>query len=396
MAKKEVDAPNVFGGFEALSKSLLGDGSYHKDPDSEIPYVDPEDLKGKGEDLDEEEVKDTEEEVEDDVEEPEKVEEPIVKSKTPVKKDVTPKEDISKTSTKEDVDEDEEDPELEGEVTSFLKDRLSEELGWQLDEEEKFESIKDVVDYMKVLVEENSKPRYHDDTVAQLDEYVKNGGSIDKFFKEVYGSASSVDYDTLDLTRESNQRLAIKDLLKTKGYNDTKIERAVDRYEKSDTLKEEAEDAVELLKEYKTEQQKRLLESQENFHKDSLQKQQMFYENVQKSIKSLENVRGVKVSGREKEELLDYIFKPGSDGLTKYQKDYMSDIKNLIESAYFTKRGDSLIEGAKKQGSSDAYREFHQKIKANKGKRSKNSGIQESGSDSDLLGSLSKNLLSKV
>jgi hypothetical protein len=249
---------------------------------------------------------------------------------------------------------------------------------------------------MKLLVEENSKPKYHSDTVQQLDEYVKNGGTIDKFFKEIYGGPTATDLDTMDLAKESNQRLVIKELLKTKGYDDNKIGRALDRYEKSETLQEEAEDAVELLKEYKVEQGKKLLAEQENISKENVKKQQMFYENVQNNVKSLEDIRGIKVSTREKNELLDYIFKPDSDGMTKYQKDYMSDIKNLIESAYFTKTGDSLINEAKKKGSSDAYKEFHQKIKANKGKRSKNSGTQESGSGSDLLGSLSKNLLSKV
>ena len=381
MAKKVEEAPNVFGGFEALSKSLLGGAGPVKtnDPDSEIPYVDPDDIK---DDVDEEE--------------PEEVKIEEEGEEKPSKTKPIEKEEISSDDEEVDTEDVGEDDELETEVTTFLKDRLTEELGWEIDEDEKLESVKDVVDYMKVLVEENSKPRYHSEDIKKLDEYVKNGGSIDQYFKEVYGGTTGIDFDNIDLDRESNQRMVIKELLKTKGYTDSKIEKAIDRYEKSDTLKEESEDAVELLKDYKQTQQKKLLADQEKLSADNLKKQQMFYDNVQKSVKSLENVRGIKVSGKEKEELLDYIFKPDSDGLTKYQKDYMSDIKNLIESAYFTKKGDSLINEAKKKGSSDAYKEFHQKIKANKGKRSKNSGIQESGSDSDFLGSLSKNLLNKV
>lgn len=395
MAKKVEDAPNVFGGFEALSKSLLGGAGPVKanDPDAEIPYVDPDDIK---DEVDEDEPEEVEiEEEEEEVEEKPSKTKPVEnENKRKGSKEETPEED--EEDEVETAGADDEDYELETEVTTFLKDRLTEELGWEIDEDEKLESVKDVVDYMKVLVEENSKPRYHSEDIKKLDEYVKNGGSIEKYFKEVYGGPVGIDLENLDLDRESNQRLVIKELLKTKGYADSKIEKAIDRYEKSDTLKEESEDAVELLKEYKQEQHKKLLADQEKLSADNLKKQQMFYDNVQKSVKSLENVRGIKVSGKEKEELLDYIFKPDSDGLTKYQKDYMSDIKNLIESAYFTKKGDSLINEAKKKGSSDAYKEFHQKIKANKGKRSKNSGIQESGSGSDFLGSLSKNLLNKV
>jgi type II secretory pathway pseudopilin PulG len=385
MAKKEVEVPNVFSGFEALSKLIspgTGGPVHASDPDSEIPYIDPEDLQ-KEEEV--EEVVD-EEEV---VEEPEEVIEPKVKTtKKPVETVEEPEEVVDEP--------DDDDDELETEVTSFLKDRLSEELGWELDEDEKLGSLKDIVDYMKEVVAENSKPKYHSDTIAKLDDYVKNGGSVDKFFKEVYGGPSGIDYDNLDLSRESNQRLVIKELLKTKGYDDSKIEKAIDRYEKSETLAEESEDAVELLKDYKIKQEKKLLEEQEKISTASAKQQQMFYENVQKSVKSLENVRGIKISTKEKDELLDYIFKPASDGFTNYQKDYMSDIKNLIESAYFTKKGDSLIADAQKKGSSDAYKEFHQKIKANKGKRSKGVGTPESSSDFDFLGSISKNLLNKV
>jgi len=390
---KKVDnnPPNVFEGFEALSKSLLGNPGGGKSPDDEIPYIDPEDI-GK------EEVEEGEEKKE----EKEEVEEPIKKKPTSVKEEVNEddeedesgEEDDEGDSGKEETDTEE----VETEVTTFLKDRLSEELGWELDEDDKFESIKDVVDYMKVLVDENSKPKYHSKEIQALDEYVKNGGSISKYFKEVYKEAAAgVDYDHIDLTRESNQRLVVREVLKEQGLSSERIQKRLDRYEREGLLQDEASDAVELLKEYKSRNEEKLLDEQKKIAAEQGKQQQNFFENVQNSVKGLENIRGVKISNKEKTELLDYIFKPDSDGLTKYQKDYMSDIKNLIESAYFTKKGDFLIDEAKKKGSSDAYKEFHQKLKANKGKRSKNTGGLESGSDSDLLlSSLSKNLLSKV
>lgn len=395
MAKKieENQAPNVFEGFEALSKSLLG-GPGGKDPDENIPYIEPEDLKKKESEEEETEKNKTKLSKEED----EEIEEINENEEEESEEDSEEEDESSEEDEGDDSEEKESDTEFEVEVTSFLKDRLSEELGWELDEDNEFKSIKDVVDYMKLLVEESSKPKYFSDEVKALDEYVKNGGDVDKYFKEVYKDvATGIDYDTLDISKESNQRLVIKELLQEKGYSSDRIQRTLDRYEKAETLGEEAEDAVELLKEYKKDKQEKLLESQKNLATEQINQQQKFYENVQTSIKSMENVRGIKISSKEREELLDYIFKPSSDGLTNYQKDYMSDIKNLIESAYFTKRGDALIQEAKKKGSSDAYKEFHQKLKANKGKRSKNAGSLESGSESDLLlSSLSKNLLNKV
>lgn len=57
----------------------------------------------------------------------------------------------------------------------------------------------------------------------------------------------------------------------------------------------------------------------------------------------------------DKVKLLDYITRTDENGLTQYQKDFNANlINNLIESAYFTMRGDSLINSAKKEGTTDA------------------------------------------
>jgi hypothetical protein len=79
------------------------------------------------------------------------------------------------------------------------------------------------------------------------------------------------------------------------------------------------------------------------------------------------------MSAKEKRELLDYIFKPEADGRTKYQKDYAKDYKNLIESAYFTMRGDSLLSKVANKATSQAARVLQDKL-ASKGRRTKNSG----------------------
>ena len=53
--------------------------------------------------------------------------------------------------------------------------------------------------------------------------------------------------------------------------------------------------------------------------------------------------------------LLDYIFKTNADGKTQYEIDYAQDpSKNLIESAYFTMKGNTLLSEATKNGESSA------------------------------------------
>jgi len=210
--------------------------------------------------------------------------------------------------------------------------------------------------------------------------------------KEVAKAAIRI---SLSSSREDEK--AIKEKLAIQGYKEDKIKKMLNRYEDNDILQEEGEDAVEFLKDYKVKNSQKLLEDTKNKAEEIKKQQQKFYSNVEENIKKLETIRGIKVSGKDKQDLLDYIFKPDSEGVTKYQRDYTSDVKNLIESAYFTKQGDKLISSAKKTGTSDAYKDLHQKLKASKGKRhSGGAGGQNDSDGSDSLANLiGKHLIGK-
>ena len=76
-----------------------------------------------------------------------------------------------------------------------------------------------------------------------------------------------------------------------------------------------------------------------------------FYTDLNSSISSLDNIRGIAVPKEDRKALLDYITRTDADGLTQYQKDFNKNVvTNLIESAYFTMKGDTLIDGAKRNG----------------------------------------------
>lgn len=45
------------------------------------------------------------------------------------------------------------------------------------------------------MIEENSTPEYASEEVAQLDEFVRNGGKLEDYFK----AAPAIDYETLIL-----------------------------------------------------------------------------------------------------------------------------------------------------------------------------------------------------
>ena len=246
---------------------------------------------------------------------------------------------------------DESDPSEAEQVTAFF-DAFAEAMHWDVKDEDKPNTVQGIIDYMSDLVEQNSKPTYADPRIEKLDAYVKNGGSFDDFYN---GLSQEIQYDSLDLEDESNQKMAVKEYLQMQGYNDQQINAKLERYEDADMLEDEAKDAVERLKTIK--QQEIAAEQQAQQARAEKERQQVieFSNNLTTSISNLTDIRGVKVPNEDKAKLLDYITRTDENGLTQYQKDFNANlIDNLIESAYFTMRGDSLINTAKKEGSTDA------------------------------------------
>ena len=80
-------------------------------------------------------------------------------------------------------------------------DAFAEALNWDVEEEDKPKSINDLIDYIGDMVEQNSTPQYADDRVAQLDQYIKNGGRFEDFYN---GMSQRVSYDSMDMEDESN------------------------------------------------------------------------------------------------------------------------------------------------------------------------------------------------
>ena len=378
---------NIFGGFEALAGEILDT------PDQVVvPEIDPEELL----EAEENKNKDVEEEG---LTEDEKLELAELKAAEDDNDDDT---EGGKGGDTSDVDDEGtvdvgDFEEYEKPLTKLFQESLYEELGWEVEDGEGQENIKDLVEYMKNAVSEASKPQYANEELQKLDTFVKQGGKAEDYYRGVPGG--TLDLEDPDLTSESVQKEVIRELLSSvNGYKEERIKRTLTRYEDGGILEEQAEDAVELLKEYKEDKQQKLLDGQENYSKEVKLQQQNFYSNVEDNIKDLKEIRGIKISSKDKQELLDYIFKPGSDGKTKYQREYASNVQHLIESAFFTKDKDknTLVTKAKQSAKSDAYKELHQKIKASKGKRQKSSGSQDDGRGSDTLGNLGHSLIRKV
>lgn len=261
-----------------------------------------------------------------------------------------------------DDNEDDVDEEESSKVTALF-DAIAEELEWEFDddeEEEKPKTVEELVNYFKEVIKEQSVPQYANEDVAKLDEFVRNGGDLNDYFT----LTPEIDYENFDTTIESNQKQIVNMLLAEKGFNEKQIARKIEKYEDAGILEDEAEDALEAMKEIEETKKEQLLEDQRKQHEQMVARQQKFMDDVVGEINAMKDIRGIKVPEKDKKALLAYIFKADANGKTQYQKDYSKSVKNLIESAYFTMKGDILLDTAKKMGTSSAIKNLKQSLRS--------------------------------
>lgn len=368
---------NTLNGFEAILESLnpnvganktkeIGNIDNEFDAVEELTDEELEALRGKTSKKSTNNKEDEEEE-EDDVdgkgEEDDDIEtnEPSKTKKSSKKTTKTDKDNDTVDEKGEEDDIDSDDGTTSEELIVNFFDSLSEQLGWSdVEDEDKPKTAEDLIEYFKDVIEENSVPQYASEEVEKLDEFVRNGGNL----KDYFSIDADIDLDNIEVEdNEINQKLVVKEFLKEKGFSAKQIDKKITKYEDAGILEDEAVDALEALKDIKAERKEKLLEEQQKSAREAQKQQQTFFNNVVSEIKGMDSIYGIEIPEKDKRALLEYIFKPDAEGVTKYQKDYAKSLKNLITSAYFTMKGDSLITIAKQKGKKDALDNFKNSLR---------------------------------
>jgi hypothetical protein len=302
-----------------------------------------------------------------------------------------PAEDDKKT--KKDLNKSTESKEDESEIVTPFFDLFQEELGWEVEDENKPKTVGELVDYIQDLVEANTANNFADSTVAELNEYVKNGGDPYTFFRETYGRTGDLDLESVDISDVKAQRQLVSENLRAKGYSNDRIQKTLSRYEDSGILEEEAEDALGELKETIELQKEQLVRQQQAEAERQRQEEIQFFQGVQGEIGKLDAIRGIPVTRAERDQLLRYIFQRDRDGLSPYQRDYYKNLsKNLIESAYFTMKGDKFVEKIKNKEQTSAAQALREKLRS-RSSLGKNSQVTEKNlSDSAIWDTVANQL----
>lgn len=245
----------------------------------------------------------------------------------------------------------------EAQQVGLLFDAIGESFGWNMDdvkEEDRPLTVDDLTHYMREVVQQNSVPKYADERIQQLDEYVKNGGKFEDFYGK---QQQSLSYDNMDMEDEDNQKAIVSELLRYSGYTDDQIKNKISRYEDADMLEEESADALDRLKQIKQHELEVVQQQQAAYLQQQEEQSKQFYNDCMNQIKSLSSIRGVQIPKEDRAKLADYIFNVDQDGVSKFQRDYNNQenfINNLLTTAYITMKGDSFISTAKRDGESSA------------------------------------------
>ena len=92
------------------------------------------------------------------------------------------------------------DPNEAQNIGAFF-DAFAEALNWDVEDDEKPTTVEGLIDYIGDVVEQNSTPTYADERIAQLDNYVKNGGRFEDFYQ---AAQQELTYANMDMEDESN------------------------------------------------------------------------------------------------------------------------------------------------------------------------------------------------
>ncbi|MEE3413833.1 MAG: hypothetical protein VZR53_00490 [Prevotella sp.] len=278
---------------------------------------------------------------------------------------------------------------IEAEQVGLFFDALGQSLGWnmdEIDEKDRPLTVDQLTDYMKAVVTENSKPEYADDRIQALDEYVKNGGKFEDFYRR---QQETLTLDNIDLEDENNQKAVVRELMQRNGYTDEQINKKITRYEDSDMLYEESEDALDRLKELRKKEVEEAQHQQEELAKQQEEQSRQFFNTVSKDINELTNIRGIAIPKEDRKALFDYIFKVDQNGQSQYTKDFNKNLsKNLIESAYFTMKADSLISSAKNTGETSAADKLRKMLRHSAKNHSTYNADDKTKSVTDLIGGM--------
>lgn len=193
----------------------------------------------------------------------------------------------------------------------------------------------------------------------QFLDYLERGGDPNTFLSAVN---TAVDYKTLDLDNEDNQKLVLKEYFKTQEWSEDEIEDALADYEEGMILKKRAEKAVKDLDKIQSKRVQEIQEEQEAINLERAKQYEDYINTVKTSIRSSNQIAGLQINDSEKAQFEKYLLDVDKDGLTPYAKEIQENpVQTQLELAYLKFKKFDFSKVAKEIRSKET-RNFKRKI----------------------------------
>jgi hypothetical protein len=228
----------------------------------------------------------------------------------------------------------------EAQEINALFDVFVEDYGWQdIPKESRPRTAREFSEFVSAVIAENSKPAYAHPELQALDQFVREGGDLSTYFKSV----AEMNYDTMTLNSEYDQKRAVAEVLRLQGFGPEQIKHRVENYAKGGVLYDEAQYALAQLKMYSQQHKQATMQQQYQ----QLQQEQaltgQFIDVTAQTLRQMNDVMGAQLTNKDRRELFEYMFKQDQNGHSQFVKDYSSNPVNIITAAYLCKFGNEAF-----------------------------------------------------
>lgn len=184
-------------------------------------------------------------------------------------------------------------------------------------------TINNMVDHYKNSIPEEGKHFLN---------YLEKGGDPSKYFQSL---EKPIDFETVDLTDEKNQKRLYEEYLKTLSWTPEEIQEELQDAEDNLLLEKKSKIAKNKLEKIYQEKKERLVAEQEQLLLEQQKAYDEYIGQIKNTIKTSNNLAGLTLTPSEKSEFEKYLLQKDGEGLTKYERELQDNpIQTQLELAY--------------------------------------------------------------
>lgn len=260
-------------------------------------------------------------------------------------KDLTEVEDVEEVEEEDSVTED-----VEENSTEDTEDNSTEDVEYSYKAIAQYLAEQGVIDYedsediedspellegvvlqtAKNMVEEY-KESIPEEAKGFLD-YLEKGGDPSKYLESL---TKPIDFENIDLGDENNQKIVLREFLKTQDYSPEEIEDELKDYEDALILEKKAKTASKKLEKIHSQKKQQLIKQQEAELAQRQKDYQEYISQLEGTINNSSTLGGLSVGPNEKKEFQRYLLARDKEGLTQYEREVQENpIQTQLDLAY--------------------------------------------------------------